>query len=190
MKLLEERILRDGIVKSSEILKVDSFINHQIDPVLLKEMAGEWKRLYSACQVDEILTIEASGIGVACVTALAFGVPALFAKKVRTSNLSGDVYTARVQSFTAGREYDIMVARQYLHEGEHILIIDDFLARGAAMRGLVSLCGQAGAIVEGAGVCIEKAFQNGGNDLRAEGLRIEALAKIESMSVENGIKFC
>jgi len=190
MRLLEERIAKDGIVKDGGVLKVDSFLNHQMDVHLYEEMAKEFLRLYDGCGVNKILTIEASGIGIACLTAQAFGCPAVFAKKSRTSNLSADVYTAKVESFTHGGEYDIMVSKDYLRPGDRVLIVDDFLANGAALTGLIKLVRDAGATVVGAGVAIEKAFQPGGELIRSSGVRVESLARIRSMSVENGIEFC
>ena len=190
MRLLEERIAKDGIVKDGGVLKVDSFLNHQMDVHLYEEMAKEFLRLYDGCGVNKILTIEASGIGIACLTAQAFGCPAVFAKKSRTSNLSADVYTAKVESFTHGGEYDIMVSKDYLRPGDRVLIVDDFLANGAALTGLIKLVRDAGATVVGAGVAIEKAFQPGGELIRSSGVRVESLARIRSLSVENGIEFC
>ena len=181
MKLLEERILRDGEVKSGEILKVDRFLNHQMDPSLFYAMAEEWKRLYDGCGVNKLLTIEASGIGIACVAGLVFGVPVVFAKKSKSRNVSDDVYTAEVPSFTHGGVNTVQVSREYLHAEDRILIIDDFLASGAALDGLISIVGQAGATVVGAGIAIEKAFQPGGRRIREKGVRVESLARLASM---------
>ena len=181
MKLLEERILRDGEVKSGEILKVDRFLNHQMDPSLFYAMAEEWKRLYDGCGVNKLLTIEASGIGIACVAGLVFGVPVVFAKKSKSRNVSDDVYTAEVVSFTHGGTNTVQVSREYLHPEDRILIIDDFLASGAALEGLIAIVEQAGATVVGAGIAIEKAFQPGGARIRAKGVRVESLARIASM---------
>ena len=181
MKLLEERILRDGEVKSGEILKVDRFLNHQMDPTLFYAMAEEWKRLYDGCGVNKLLTIEASGIGIACVAGLVFGVPVVFAKKSKSRNVSDDVYTAEVVSFTHGGTNTVQVSREYLHPEDRILIIDDFLASGAALEGLIAIVEQAGATVVGAGIAIEKAFQPGGARIRAKGVRVESLARITSM---------
>ena len=181
MKQLEQRILRDGEIKSGEILKVDCFLNHQMDPALFYAMAEEWKRLYDGCEINKILTIEASGIGIACVAGLVFGVPVVFAKKSRSRNVSDDVYRAEVPSFTHGGVNTVQVSREYLHDTDRVLIIDDFLASGAALEGLVSIVGQAGATVVGAGIAIEKAFQPGGEKLRATGLRVESLARIATM---------
>ena len=190
LKLLEDRIRRDGIVRDGGVLKVDSFLNHQMDVAFFAEMAKEFERLYHDCGINKILTIEASGIGVACITAQVFGCPLVFAKKSKTINSAGDVWTSKVHSFTHGRDYDIIVSKDYLTSADRVLLIDDFLANGAALRGLIDLCAQAGAEVVGAGICIEKAFQPGGELIRSQGVRVESLARIKSMSVENGIEFC
>ena len=190
MQLLEDRIRRDGIVREGGVLKVDSFLNHQIDVPFVCELAKEFQRLYHNCGVNKILTIEASGIGVACITAQCFGCPVVFAKKNKTLNIAGDVWTARVMSFTHGREYDIIVSKDFLTSNDKVLIIDDFLANGAALQGLISLCRQAGAEIVGAGICVEKAFQPGGAKIRSQGVRVESLARISAMSVENGVEFC
>ena len=189
MNFLEERIVKDGVVKPGDVLKVDSFLNHQMDTALFHAMAEEFYTLYSDCGVNKILTIEASGIGLACIAGQVFGCPVLFAKKSKTRNLGGDLYTARVESFTHGDVNTILVSRRYLSPTDRVLIVDDFLANGAALTGLISLVEQAGATVVGAGIAIEKAFQPGGEMLRAQGLRIESLAKIKSMS-EAGVEFC
>lgn len=189
MQLLESRILRDGKIKDGGILKVDSFLNHQMDIKLFGEMAKEWHRLFAKDNVTKILTIEASGIGIACITAQDFNCPLIFAKKTKTKNIAGDVYTAKVHSFTHGVSYDIIVSKEFLSSDDRVLIIDDFLANGAALSGLCSIVRDAGAVVVGAGIAIEKAFQPGGEMLRNAGLRIEALARIKSMS-EAGIEFC
>ena len=181
MKLLEERIRRDGEIKSGDILKVDRFLNHQMDPALFYAMAEEWKRLFDGCTINKILTIEASGIGIACVAGLVFGVPVVFAKKSKSRNVSDDVYTAQVPSFTHGGVNTVQVSREYLHAEDRILIIDDFLASGAALDGLISIVGQAGATVVGAGIAIEKAFQPGGRRIREKGVRVESLARLASM---------
>lgn len=190
MTCLEERIRRDGTVLDADVLKVDRFLNHQMDVALFARMGQEFYRRFGDCGVTRILTVEASGIGVACVAAQYFQVPVVFAKKNRTKNLPGDVYTAPVASFTHGRTYDIVVSREFLSPGDRILLIDDFLANGSALRGLISLVDQAGAHLVGAGICIEKAFQPGGAQLRAEGVRIESLARIASMSAAEGVRFC
>ena len=190
MKLLEERIVRDGVIKEGNVLKVDRFLNHQMDTALFVEMAKEWKRLFSGCDINKILTIEASGIGIACIAAQEFGCPAVFAKKNKTKNIAGDVYTTKVESFTHDTVYDVIVSKEYLTSDDKILIIDDFLANGAALMGLIRLTEQAGAQIAGAGVAIEKVFQPGGDKIRAMGIRVEALARIKSMDMQNGIVFC
>ena len=189
MKQLEERILRDGKVLPGGILKVDGFLNHRIDPRLLYDMAAEFKRLYAGEEINKILTIEASGIAVASMAAYLFGCPLLFAKKSKTRNLSGGMWSVEVESFTHGNTNTVVVSKDYLGPEDRVLILDDFLATGAALAGLKALCGQAGATVVGAGILIEKVFQGGGDRLRAEGLRIESLAKIASMS-DGGLVFC
>ena len=181
MKLLEERIRRDGEIKSGDILKVDRFLNHQMDPALFYAMAEEWKRLYDGCGINKILTIEASGIGIACVAGLVFGVPVVFAKKSKSRNVSDDVYTAEVLSFTHGGVNTVQISREYLHDEDRVLIIDDFLASGAALEGLISIVEQAGATVVGAGIAIEKVFQPGGALIREKGVRVESLARIATM---------
>jgi len=189
LQLLEERILRDGKVRDGNVLKVDSFLNHQMDVTLFSEMAREFYRLFQTDNVTKILTIEASGIGMACITAQVFDCPVIFAKKSKTKNIAGDVYTSKVESFTHGGLYDIIVAKEFLKPEDRILIIDDFLANGAALMGLSSLVTDAGATLVGAGIAIEKTFQRGGELLRSQGMRIESLAKIKSM--EGGkIQFC
>ena len=190
MELLERRIREDGSVLPGGILKVDGFLNHQMDPLLFTEMAQEFHRLYAKENITKILTIEASGIGLACITGQVFGCPVLFAKKSKTRNLSGDLYTARVESFTHGGENTILVSKKYLSPEDRVLLVDDFLANGAALSGLLSLCRQAGAKVVGAGIAVEKAFQPGGAALRAQGLRVESLARIRSMSDDGTIEFC
>ena len=181
MELLEQRILRDGRLLPGGILKVDSFLNHQMDPVLLREMAREFRRLFEGERVDRVLTIEASGIAIAILVGLEFGCPVVFAKKSKTKNLSDRVWTAEVVSFTHGNTSTVLVSKDYLHEGDRVLIVDDFLATGAALIGLKSLCEQAGATVVGAGIAIEKRFQGGGDALRASGMRVESLARIVEM---------
>ncbi len=190
MKLLEERIRRDGRIRENgTILKVDSFLNHQMDVTLFNEIGKEFFRLFGDERVTKILTVEASGIGIACVAGQYFDVPVLFAKKSKTKNIDGSVYTAPVESFTHGGVYDVMVAKDFLLPSDRVLLIDDFLANGAALEGLISIVEQAGATVVGAGVCVEKAFQPGGERIRAKGVRVEALARIKSMSGE-GLEFC
>lgn len=191
MKLLEERIRRDGRIREGgAVLKVDSFLNHQIDVGLYNEMGKEFFRLFGAENVTKILTIEASGIGIACVAAQYFDVPVLFAKKSKTKNIDATVYTTKIHSFTHGGDYDVMVSRDFLLPGDRVLLIDDFLANGSALEGLMDLVAQAGATVVGAGICVEKAFQPGGDRLRARGLRVESLARIAAMSEETGVTFC
>ncbi len=182
MKLLENRILKDGKVFPGNILKVDSFLNHQIDVELLNEMGKEIKRLYDGCGVNKILTIEASGIGIACIAAQFFNCPVLFAKKSKTKNIANSVYKTQVESFTHGKIYDVIVSKDFIGEGDKVLIIDDFLAEGNALLGLIDLCNQAGAQIAGCAIAVEKAFQNGGKRVRETGVRVESLAMIESMS--------
>ena len=190
MKLLEDRIRKDGKIKGGEVLKVDSFLNHQMDVSLFAEIGKEFARLYKDCGVTKILTIEATGIGIACVTAQFFGVPVIFAKKNKTKNIAGDVYTSKVESFTHGKVYDIIVAKEFLHAEDKVLLIDDFLANGSALMGLINLVKDAGATLVGAGIVIEKAFQPGGALIRSQGIRVESLARIKSMSEEAGVEFC
>ena len=190
MKLLEERILKDGKIGEGNVLKVDSFLNHQIDVPFLTLLGKEFHRLYRDSGVNKILTIEASGIGVACLTAAEFGVPVVFAKKTLTNNIYADVYTSSVFSYTHQKNYDIVVSKQFLSKGDRVLIIDDFLAKGSALLALLSLIRDAGAEVVGAGIVIEKAYQEGGAIVRAKGVRVESLARIASMTPEGGITFC
>lgn len=186
---MEERIRKDGIVMDGGVLKVDSFLNHQMDVSLFSEMAKEFYRLFSDCGINKILTIEASGIGIACITAQVFNCPVIFAKKSKTKNIAGDVYTARVESFTHGNVNDIIVSKKFLGPGDKVLIIDDFLANGAALTGLIKIVQDSGAELAGCGIAIEKAFQPGGKRLRDQGIRIESLAKISYMD-EGKIEFC
>lgn len=190
MRLLEDRIRKDGVVKGNDVLKVDKFLNHQMDVELFTEIGKEFQRLFEGEKITKILTIEASGIGIACVASQCFGVPVLFAKKNKTKNIAGDVYTSKVESFTHGRVYDIIVSREFLRPEDRVLLIDDFLANGAALMGLITLVREAGATLIGAGICIEKAFQPGGQRIREMGVRVESLARVKSMSEENGIEFC
>lgn len=189
MKELEERILRDSKVYAGDVLKVDSFLNHQMDVGLFRRMGEEWRRLFPQ-EITKILTIEASGIGIACVAAEVFGVPALFAKKSRTKNIAGSVYTAQVESYTHGGIYTILVSKEFLTKDDKVLIIDDFLANGNALLGLISLAEQAGAQVVGAGIAIEKAYQPGGARVRDKGVRVESLARVKAMSPDGGLTFC
>ena len=192
MQELEDRIRHDGIVKAGNVLKVDAFLNHQCDVELFDHMGAEWARLFEGVEINKILTIEASGIGMACIAAQHFGgVPVVFAKKNRTKNIAGDVYISQVESFTQDRRpYNIFVSKEFLHPGEKVLLLDDFLANGSALQALTDLVRQAGAEVVGAGVVIEKAFQPGGQRLRTDGVRVESLARIQSMSEETGVVFC
>ena len=182
MKLLEERILKDGKVFPGNILKVDSFLNHQIDVTLLSEMGKEIKSLYSDCEVSKILTIEASGIGIACIAAQFFNCPVLFAKKSKTKNIANAVYKTKVQSFTHGKEYDVIVSKDFINENDTVLIVDDFLAEGNALLGLIDLCRQAGAKIAGCAIAIEKGFQQGRCRVEETGVRVESLAIVESMN--------
>ncbi|BFK85739.1 xanthine phosphoribosyltransferase [Pseudoflavonifractor sp. DSM 107456] len=191
MKLLEERIRKDGTIRGTEVLKVDRFLNHQMDIGLINEIGKEFKRLYGDCGVNKILTIEASGIGIACITAQFFNVPVIFAKKNKTKNIAGDVYTSKVESFTHGKVYDIIVSKEFLGPEDRVLLIDDFLANGSALQGLINLVRDAGATLVGAGICVEKAFQPGGDLIRSMGVRVESLARVKSMDeATNSIEFC
>ena len=189
MQLLEDRIRKDGVVKEGDVLKVDSFLNHQMDVSLFEAMGREWKRLFDGCGVNKILTIEASGIGMACIAAQSFHCPVVFAKKTETKNIAGEVYRTQVRAYTHGRVYDVIVSKDYLGPQDRLLIIDDFLANGAALSGLLDLAMMAGAAVVGAGIAIEKAYQPGGELIRSRGVRVESLARIKSMSESGGIEF-
>lgn len=186
MQLLEERIRKDGNVKPGNVLKVDSFLNHQMDVVLFNEMGKEFRRLFSSEKINKILTIEASGIGIACIAAQYFQVPVVFAKKSQSINLDGEQYCTKIESFTHKRVYDVIVSKKYLSKEDHVLIIDDFLANGCAVAGLIDLVQSAGATVEGVGIAVEKGFQEGGRLLRDKGVRVESLAIVESMNAETG----
>ena len=186
MKLLEDRIKRDATVKSEGVLKVDSFLNHQMDVALFDEMAREWQRLFEGKPINKILTIEASGIGIAAIAAQRFGVPVVFAKKSQSVNLDGTVYSTRVESFTHGKVFDVIVSTRYIGPEDHVLIIDDFLANGCALNGLIEICESAGATVEGIGIAVEKGFQPGGGDLRSRGYDLRSLAIVESMDPATG----
>ena len=186
MELLKERIRKDGKVKGTDVLKVDSFLNHQMDVELFAEIGKEFKRRFAGCEINKILTIEASGIGIACVAAQYFHCPVIFAKKTQTKNIAGEVYTSKVESFTHGRVYDIIVAKEFLGPGDKVLLIDDFLANGCALEGLIKICEAAGAEVAGIGIAVEKGFQGGGDKLRKRGFRVESLARIADMDCENG----
>jgi xanthine phosphoribosyltransferase len=186
MKLLEERISKDGVVKKGNVLKVDSFLNHQLDIKLYNEMGKEFKRLFADKNITKILTIEASGIGIAAITAQYFDVPVVFAKKSQSINLDGSTYNTKIQSFTHNRVYDVIVSKKYLSSDDHILIIDDFLANGCAVNGLIEIIESSGASIEGIGIAIEKGFQDGGKILREKGYQVESLAIVESMNDETG----
>ena len=187
MQELEERIQSEGTVKAGNVLKVDAFLNHQCDVRLFDRMGSAWAARFAGKHITKILTIEASGIGIACVAAQHFGnVPVVFAKKAQSINLDGDQYTTTVYSFTKQKEFPVIVAKKYLNAGDHVLLIDDFLANGKALRGLIDLCEAAGATVEGIGIAVEKGFQGGGDALRAEGYDVDSLAIVESMNPETG----
>lgn len=186
LNLLQKKILTDGVIKPGNVLKVDSFLNHQIDVPFISQLGKEFKELFADKPVDKILTIEASGIGIACLTAVYFGVPVVFAKKSAGSNMDADVYATEVKSFTHNKVNHVVVSKKYLNKGEHILIMDDFLANGCAVEGLMDLVSQAGGIVEGVGICIEKGFQGGGDALRSKGVDLKSLAIIEKMDAATG----
>ena len=187
MQRLEERIRKDGTVKEGNVLKVDSFLNHQMDITLYQEMGKEFRRLFPSDRINKILTIEASRIGIACIAAQYFGnVPVVFAKKSQSINLDGEQYTTKIQSFTHKRVYDVIVSKRYLGPDDHVLVIDDFLANGCAVLGLIDIIRSAGAKVEGVGIAVEKGFQTGGKMIRDKGIRVESLAIVESMNPENG----
>lgn len=190
MKLLEDRILKDGHIGADNVLKVDSFLNHQIDVSFVCELGKEFYRLFKDENITKILTIEASGIGIACLAAQYFGVPVVFAKKAKTINIYSDTYNATVHSYTHKRDYDIVVSKEFLSKEDNVLIIDDFLAKGSALTALLMLIEKAGAKTAGAGIVIEKAYQGGGNLVRDMGVRVESLAKIKSISQKDGIVFC
>ena len=186
MNCLEEKIVKDGIVKECNVLKVDSFLNHQMDIDLFNEMGKEWKKRFEGKNINKILTIEASGIGIACIVAQHFGVPVVFAKKSKSINLEGDMYTAEVESFTHKNKNQVIVAKKFLNEDDHVLLIDDFLANGCALQGLIQIVQSAGATVEGIGIAIEKGFQAGGRIIRNLGYQLETLAIIDTMNAETG----
>ena len=186
MQLLKDRIRKDGKIKEGNVLKVDSFLNHQMDVKLFQEIGKEFKRRFEGEEITKNLTIEASGIGIACVAAEVFDVPVVFAKKTQTKNIAGDVYTTKVESFTHGRVYDIIVSREFLGKGDKVLLIDDFLANGKALEGLAELVKKSGAELVGAGVVIEKGFQVGGDIIRSKGIHLESLAIVESMDEKTG----
>lgn len=186
MNFLEKRIIKDGVINADGVLKVDSFLNHQMDIILLKEIAREFKRRFAHKKITKILTIEASGIGIAAFVAEEFGVPMVFAKKSASVNLDGDLYVASVESFTHKNTNNIIVSKKFLTNGEHILIIDDFLANGCALKGLISIVESVGAVVEGCGIVIEKGFQSGGKIIRDMGYDVESLAIIDDMDAQSG----
>lgn len=186
MNFLEEKIMKDGIVKEGNILKVDSFLNHQMDIGLFEQIGEEFKNRFSKEKIDKILTIEASGIGIACISARYFGVPVVFAKKSKSVNIDGDTYSAEIESFTHKNKNTVIVSKKFLNKGENILIIDDFLANGCALQGLISIVQNADAKVTGIGIVIEKGFQTGGQIIRNLGYRLESLAIVDSMDAESG----
>ena len=186
MNFLEERIMKDGIVKSGNVLKVDSFQNHQMDVVLMEQIAREFKHRFGHKPIDKVLTIEASGIGIAIMVAREFGVPMVFAKKSKSINIDGDLYVAEVESFTHKNRNQVIVSKKFLHQGEHVLIIDDFLANGCALQGLISIVESADATVEGCGIVVEKGFQIGGRVIRNLGYHLESLAIVDAMDAETG----
>jgi xanthine phosphoribosyltransferase len=186
MNFLEERITKDGIVKEGNILKVDSFINHQMDTELLDMMGAEFKRRFSDKNINKILTIEASGIGIACITAMHFKTPVVFAKKSQSINIDGEVYCAEVESFTHKNTNHVIVSKKFLNKDDHVLIIDDFLANGCALQGLISICNEAGASIEGIGIAVEKGFQPGGQIIRNLGYQLESLAIVDGMDASKG----
>jgi xanthine phosphoribosyltransferase len=185
MKLLQEKILKDGIIKSGNVLKVDSFLNHQIDVPFIAKLGEEFKRRYEGTPITKILTIEASGIGIASVAAMYFNVPVVFAKKASGSNMDKDVYFTQIYSYTHNKINEVVVSKRFIGPSDHVLIIDDFLANGCALEGLIDIVRQAGATVEGVGIAVEKGFQGGGDKLRASGIRVESLAIIEKMDAQS-----
>ena len=187
MQELEDRIRHDGIVKAGNVLKVDAFLNHQCDVELFDHMGAEWARLFEGVEINKILTIEASGIGMACIAAQHFGgVPVVFAKKTQSVNIDGEVYHTRVESFTHKKVYDVILSKKFLGPEDHVLVIDDFLANGCALEGLIDIVNKAGASVEGVGIAVEKGFQKGGDLIRSKGIRVESLAIVESMDDKTG----
>ena len=189
MKLLEERIREDGVILPGDVIKVDSFLNHLIDVELISHCGDEWYKCFGNEGVTKILTIESSGIGIPCITATKFGVPVLYAKKSRSATLRSGVYSTKVVSYTHGQSYDVLVSKRFLNKDDRVLIIDDFLANGSALRALITLAEKAGATVVGVGIAVEKVFQGGGDDIRMRGYRIESLAKIASVDTKEGIRF-
>ena len=189
MKLLEDRIREEGVVEEGNVLKVDMFLNHQMDVFLFRQMAKEWKKLFADAGVNKILTIEASGIGIACIAAEEFGCKVVFAKKTQGKNLDGELYTTQITSFTKGRVFDVIVEKKFLGPEDRVLIIDDFLANGCALEGLIQIVRESGAELVGCGIAIEKGFQAGGAKIRSMGVHLESLAIIESMTPDGGIVF-
>lgn len=190
MQLLKDRIRADGVVKEGQVLKVDNFLNHQVDVKLLRDIGKEFRRRFAGCEINKILTIEASGIGIACIAAEEFdSCPVVFAKKTESLNLDGELYSTKIKSFTKGRDYDVIVSKKFLGKGDKVLIIDDFLANGCALKGLIEIVRASGAELVGAGIVIEKGFQEGGKLIRDMGVRVESLAIVDSMDVNNGITF-
>ena len=186
MNFLEERIVKDGVVKEGNILKVDSFLNHQMDINLFDQMGEEFKRRFADKPINKIVTIEASGIGIACIVARHFGVPVVFAKKTQSVNIDGEVYVAEVESFTHKCKNHVIVSKKFLGPDDHVLVIDDFLANGCALQGLISIVAQAGGTVEGIGIAVEKGFQQGGRIIRNLGYQLESLAIVDGMDAETG----
>ena len=182
MQLLKERILKDGVVKPGNVLKVDSFLNHQMDIDLINEIGKEFRRRFPSDKITKILTIDASGIGIACIVAQYFNVPVVFAKKAQSINIDGDVYSTKIESFTHKRTYDVILSKKFLTKDDHVLILDDFLANGCALLGLIDIVHEAGATIEGAGIVIEKGMQDGGKKIREKGIHLESLAIVESMT--------
>ena len=182
MQMLYDRIRRDGVVRAGNVLKVDRFLNHQMDIELFKEIGKEFKRRFADAEINKILTIEASGIGIACIVAQYFNVPVVFAKKAQSLNLDGEMYSTKIESFTHKKVYDVILSKKFLGPEDHVLIIDDFLANGCALKGLIEIVKNSGAVLEGTGIVIEKGFQHGGDMLREEGIRVESLAIIDSMT--------
>ena len=186
MNFLEERIMKDGVVKEGNILKVDSFLNHQMDVKLFKQMGEEFKRRFAGKNINKIITIEASGIGIACIVAECFDVPVVFAKKSQSVNIDGDVYSAEVESFTHKCKSQVLISKKFVGPEDHVLIIDDFLANGCALQGLISIVNQAGGTVEGIGIAVEKGFQQGGQIIRNRGYQLESLAIVDGMNAADG----
>lgn len=186
MNFLEERIMKDGVVKEGNILKVDSFLNHQMDVKLFKQMGEEFKKRFAGKNINKIITIEASGIGIACIVAECFDVPVVFAKKSQSVNIDGDVYSAEVESFTHKCKNQVLISKKFVGPGDHVLIIDDFLANGCALQGLISIVNQAGGTVEGIGIAVEKGFQQGGQIIRNLGYKLESIAIVDGMNAADG----